>query len=442
MVGAIVVAFVGLLCALSTAPPAHAADDETCTQTLESACIQGTLLVRQGKQKNLPISGATVVLTTPSGDEQTTESDSDGKWHFNVTEEGTYKVSLDESTLPSGMSVEGKNEVSLPIKFGTISANSASFSINASGYNPNQKDKTAEVMQGIYNGIVFGLLLALASIGVSLIYGTTGMSNFAHGEQVTLGGVLGYWFCNVGLPGIGTIGLLPAGILVVLVCAGIGWLQDRLIWQPLRRRGLGLIQLMIVSIGLSLALLFFYQLMLSTDTKQVSKKTVTPHYIFGDKVAWTSLSLTAALISIAIIAAIGFALMRTRLGRATRAVSDNPALAMASGIDTDHVIRMVWTVALALAGLSGLLYALVIQNGITALTGSQILLLLFAAVTLGGLGTAFGALVGSMVIGMIASVVPTLGVPDDLKYATAMLLMILMLLFRPQGLLGKAQRVG
>jgi branched-chain amino acid transport system permease protein len=442
VVGAIVVAFIGLLCALSTVPPAHAADDETCTQTLESACIQGTLLVRQGKQKNVPISGATVVLTSPSGDEQTTESDSDGKWHFNVTEEGTYQVSLDESTLPSGMEVEGKNQVNVPIKFGTIAANSASFSINASGYNPNKKDKAAEVMQGIYNGIVFGLLLALASIGVSLIYGTTGMSNFAHGEQVTLGGVLGYWFCNAGLPGIGTIGLLPAGILIVVVCGAIGWLQDRAIWQPLRRRGLGLTQLMIVSIGLSLALLFFYQLLLSTDTKQVSKKTVTPHYVFGDKVSWTSQSLTAALISIAIIAAIGYALMRTRIGRATRAVSDNPALAMASGIDTDRVIRIVWTVALALAGLSGLLYALVIQNGITALTGSQILLLLFAAVTLGGLGTAFGALVGSMVIGMIAMVAPTLGVPDDLKYATAMVLMILMLLFRPQGLLGKAQRVG
>ena len=69
VVGAVVVALVGLLCALSAAPPAHAADDDTCTQTLESACIQGTLLVRQGKQKSIPIDGATVVLTTPSGDE-------------------------------------------------------------------------------------------------------------------------------------------------------------------------------------------------------------------------------------------------------------------------------------------------------------------------------------------------------------------------------------
>ena len=97
---------------------------------------------------------------------------------------------------------------------------------------------------------------------------------------------------------------------------------------------------------------------------------------------------------------VGYALLRTRIGRATRAVSDNPALAQASGIDTDKVIRLVWTVAMALAGLSGILYALVV-NGIKWDTGLQILLLLFAAVTLGGLGTAFGALVGSLVIGLV-----------------------------------------
>ena len=110
-------------------------------------------------------------------------------------------------------------------------------------------------------------------------------------------------------------------------------------------------------------------------------------------------SMIAMGISVVMIAVVGYALLRTRIGRATRAVSDNPALAAASGIDVDKVIRLVWTVAAALAGLSGLLYALVISNGIRWDTGLQILLLLFAAVTLGGLGTAFGALVGSLIIG-------------------------------------------
>lgn len=443
LAGALALLVIGVFLTAFNAPPAHAEDTTTCTQTLTSACIQGTLLVRQGKQENVPVPGATITLTDPSGASQTATTGDDGRWQFNVSDEGKYQVSLDESSLPEGMVVTGKSTVDLTIKFGTIAANSASFSINASGYDPNKKDHLAEILQGLFNGIIFGLLLALASMGVSLIYGTTGMSNFAHGEQVTLGGVLAYWFCNAGLPfGLGTIGLVPAGILVVIVCAITGWLQDRVMWQPLRRRGLGVTQLMIVSIGLSLALLYFFQLVLSTDTHQISKAAVVPHYILGDKVSWTGPAVTAALVAIVIIAIVGFALMRTRIGRATRAVSDNPALASASGIDVDRVIRLVWTAAMGLAGLSGMLYCLVIQNGVTSLTGSQILLLLFSAVTLGGLGTAFGALVGSMVIGIIAMVAPPLGVPDDLKYATALVLLILMLLFRPQGILGKAQRVG
>jgi neutral amino acid transport system permease protein len=154
----------------------------------------------------------------------------------------------------------------------------------------------------------------------------------------------------------------------------------------------------------------------------------------------TNQSLAAMAIAIVVLAMVGYALLRTRIGRATRAVSDNPALAQASGIDTDKVIRLVWTSAMALAGLSGLLYALVV-NGIKWDTGLQILLLLFAAVTLGGLGTAFGALVGSLVIGLIVELSP-LVIPGDFKYAAALLILILLLLVRPQGLLGRAQRVG
>jgi neutral amino acid transport system permease protein len=108
----------------------------------------------------------------------------------------------------------------------------------------------------------------------------------------------------------------------------------------------------------------------------------------------------AMLISVVVLIAIGLVLTRTRIGRATRAVSDNRALAAASGIDVDRIIRLVWTVSMGLAGLSGVLYALV-NGGIQWSTGIQLLLLIFSAVTLGGLGTAFGALVGSLVIGVV-----------------------------------------
>ena len=308
----------------------------------------------------------------------------------------------------------------------------ATLTVRPAGFS-DTTSKWDEFLQSSVNGIRLGLLLALASVGLSLIYGTTGISNFAHAEQVTLGGMLGYGFINVlGLP------LFIGGVLVVITCGFSGWLQDRILWQPLRRRGLGLTQLMIVTIGLSLAMQYSYQFFVGAATKQivVSQATVRT---FGP-ITITDRSLAAMGISIVCIALVGFALLRTRVGRATRAVSDNPALAQASGIDTDKVIRLVWIAAMALAGLAGLLYALVV-NGIKWDTGLQILLLLFAAVTLGGLGTAFGALVGSLVIGLVVELSP-LVIPGDFKYAAALLILILLLLVRPQGLLGRAQRVG
>jgi branched-chain amino acid transport system permease protein len=279
-----------------------------------------------------------------------------------------------------------------------------------------------------------GLLLALASVGLSLINGTTGLSNFAHAEQVTLGGMLGYWLIN-----LHGLGIWIGGLLVVILSGATGYIQDRGLWQPLRRRGLGLTQTMIVSIGLSLALQYLFQYLVGARTVRVEQDNPSVREI--GPITITNQSLVAMGISIVVLVAVGYALLRTRIGRATRAVSDNPALASASGIDTDKVIRLVWTVAMALAGLSGLLYALV-TNGIKWDSGMQILLLLFAAVTLGGLGTAFGALIGALIIGMVVELSPALGMPGDFKYATAMLILILLLLVRPQGLLGKAQRVG
>ena len=225
----------------------------------------------------------------------------------------------------------------------------------------------------------------------------------------------------------------------MLICAFTGWLQDRVMWQPLRHRGLGLTQLMIVTIGLSLAMQYSFQYFVGARTVRVVQDNPTVREL--GPITMTNQSFVAMGISILVLAGVGFALLRTRVGRATRAVSDNPALASASGIDVDKVIRLVWTVAMGLAGLSGLLYALV-TNGIKWDSGMQILLLLFAAVTLGGLGTAFGALLGSLIIGLVVELSPVLGMPGDFKYATALLLLILLLLVRPQGLLGRPERVG
>lgn len=401
----------------------------------ETACIAGTMGSRAE-----PISGVDVILTKPDGTTETQTTAEDGRFAFEVTEAGDYLVGVDPDTLPKGSELRPPSEASLRGPDGSIKVDNVqlgksygpTLAVRAKGFSTSTS-KWDEFLQSSVNGIRLGLLLALASVGLSLIYGTTGLSNFAHAEQVTLGGMVGYGLVNL----LGW-NLWIGGLGVMIICGFTGWFQDRVLWQPLRRRGLGLTQMMIVTIGLSLAMQYSFQFFAGADTKRVVVEQATVR-TFGP-ITITDRSLAAMAISAVFLALVGFALLRTRVGRATRAVSDNPALAQASGIDTDKVIRLVWTVAMALAGLSGLLYALVV-NGIKWDTGLQILLLLFAAVTLGGLGTAFGALVGALIIGLVVELSP-LVIPGDFKYAAALLILILLLLVRPQGLLGRAQRVG
>ncbi len=302
------------------------------------------------------------------------------------------------------------------------------------------------VIQQLVNGLVFGLLLALASVGLSLIYGTTGLSNFAHGEQVSLGALLCFFFTTqqpVSLPLIPvefTIGwpLVPSAIAAVAVAAGTGWLQDRFLWSPLRRRRVSIVQQMIVSIGLSLALVNFIQWWFGAERQRLTTSIDTRldlgMFSIGQSTLWS------LLISLLCLGGVAFFLMRTRTGRATRAVSDNPSLASASGIRVDKVVRLVWVLATGLAAVGGILLALY-DNAAAFDVGARLLLLMFAAVTLGGLGHPFGALVGSLVIG-VAVEMSTLWVGTDLKYAVALGILILVLLVRPQGILGRAERVG
>jgi branched-chain amino acid transport system permease protein len=195
---------------------------------------------------------------------------------------------------------------------------------------------------------------------------------------------------------------------------------------------------MIVSIGLSLFLRYLFLYMFSGNTRSFPAYRGQKGVELGPiTLAWVDyISMGIAVFMLLLVA---YALLRTRLGKATRAVADNPALAAASGIDVDRVIRTVWIAGSALAGLAGILLGL--AQGINWQMGFQILLLIFAAVTLGGLGTAFGALVGALVVGLFVSVT-TLVIPTELKNVGALGILILILLVRPQGILGRAQRIG
>lgn len=426
----------GVLLSL-VAGPAHAATEASASPTVsclpqkgKQGCIAGTLGGRSS-----PVADTDVTVTGPGGYDETQTTGEDGRFSFTVTEPGEYTVSIDPDTLPDGIEIRGENEVvvNANLQGGNTAAN---FNVRSEDYEEGGASRTDRILQGVANGLKLGLLLALASLGLSLVYGTTGLSNFAHAEQVTLGGVVAY-----GLVNVGGMNLWLGVVLTVAICAATGYLQDRALWQPLRRRRLGLTQMMIVTIGMSLAAQYAFQYAIGNANVKVIVKDFGTTKI--GPIIFTNQSFIAMGVAIVAIAGVGYVLLRTNIGRATRAVSDNPALASASGIDVDRVIRLVWTASAGLAGLAGVFYALAVSNGIRWDTGMQILLLLFAAVTLGGLGTAFGAFIGSIVIGLIVELTePLLRLPGDLKYAVALGILILLLLVRPQGLLGRASRVG
>ncbi|MTA81285.1 MAG: branched-chain amino acid ABC transporter permease [Actinobacteria bacterium] len=420
--------------------PANSFAAETtgpCVADSATGCFNGTIKgVGAGVKIVISGNGAEVIAVT----------DADGKWNAAVTTAGTYTLTLDEATLPAGVTMKSEATQTRDITLGfnkgavfTVNGGTDGGESSTDGDTGSGTETAAtgfnwdRLAQQSVSGLRLGLLLALASIGLSLIYGTTGLSNFAHAEQVTLGGLLAFTFSNV----MGINIFLTTAIVVVLT-GFTGWIQDVIIWKPLRKKGLSLTQLLIVTIGLALALQYAFQIFYGARTLRIvlaNPETVT----FGP-VTLTIESLWAMGVSIVVIAAVGYFLTRTRTGRATRAVSDNPALASASGIDVDRIIRLVWIMSAALAGLSGVMLGLVL-NGISWQTGMQLLLLMFSAVTLGGLGTAFGALVGSLVIGMTVEL-SNMVLPGDFKYATALLLLIIILLVRPQGLFGRKERIG
>ncbi|MGS0561199.1 MULTISPECIES: branched-chain amino acid ABC transporter permease [Microbacterium] len=389
-----------------------------------------------------PVEGV-VMSIEGNGFEAETETDAEGKWRLYVPEKETYTLTVDESTLPDGVIVDATQ---LPEGIQPVSGTTASFELEFGltgtkivNFFLGAGERVTvsfldQLLSRMVGGLNFGLLLGLASMGAALIYGTTRLSNFAHGEMVTWGAVVMLLFT--------TFWNLPPwlGILAAVVGgAALGWALDAGIWKPLRRRGLGVVQLMIVSIGLSLALRYGMQYMIGGSTYQLPG--ASPEPIKLGPISLSYIDMIAMATSIIVILGVAFFLTRTRTGKATRAISDNPQLAAASGIDVDKVIRTVWILAGTLAAISGILWAY-FRPGVKWDMGMQMLLLMFCAITLGGLGSAIGALIGSIIVGLAVEVSTLFGVPTDLKYATALVALIVILLVRPQGILGRKERLG
>ncbi|TIH39426.1 branched-chain amino acid ABC transporter permease [Subtercola vilae] len=398
------------------------------------------------------VAGVKVTVTGSGGFSSDVVSGADGKVTVGLPGAGDYTVKLDETSVPAGDGVPragtnprtvtvAANSTGVPAYFLLTTATGGS-STSAPGSTTSPGSSSSDASSGpslfdllvprLASGLIFGLLLALACIGVSLIYGTTGLNNFAHGELVTFGGLMGWVLAGpLGLPG-------PIAVIGALVLGGVmGYVQDLGLWRPLRKKGVALIPLMIVSVGLSLALRYTFQVIFGPGTLVAPNDTSAA--VNWGPVHLRSSDLIGAIVCIVLLLLVAFVLLRTRIGKATRAVSDNKALAAASGINVERVIRLVWIGGGALAGIAGALIGY--YQTIRWDTGASILLLIFAAVTLGGLGTAFGALVGSIIIGLFIEV-STIWLPANLKFVAALVVLIIILLIRPQGILGKRDRIG
>jgi len=383
------------------------------------------------KNEGIPLEGVRIVVSG-GGYTAETVTDGDGKWLIGVPEIASYTVTLDQTSLPEGIAVIEEGGAEQTVEMGPSGSVTKNFFIGE-GERITVSFLDQLIARAVY-GLNFGLMLGLASIGLSLVFGTTGLSNFAHAEMVTFGALAAFF--------VGAVLNAPIWIAIpaaILISGALGWGLDAGLWRPLRRRNLGLVQLMIVSIGLSLAARYVFQYFVGGNTEQLPGFDAPKVKVFG-ATSLSSIDIISMALSVLVI--IGFAmwLIYSRTGKATRAISDNPDLAAASGIDVEKVIRVVWILAAGLAGLAGVLWAY-FRPGIKWDMGAQILLLIFAAVTLGGLGTAFGALFGSLIVGLLVEV-SSLFIPADLKYVGALVVLIVILLVRPQGILGRRERIG
>lgn len=419
----LLVVLLGLLVGPNVAAVAAGEEEQTNT-------ISGTLV--NTAEDRAPVEGVDIIVTDADGEEYTATSDADGRFEVEVPGGGgRITVQLDTETLPEGVSLRDEDKDTV-----TRNLNPSQNAVILFPIGPDTRDvetKWDRIPQLVVNGLIFGIILALGALGLSMVFGTTGLTNFAHGELLTLGAMAAYMFnVAMGLP------FVLAAVLSVLVGLAFGWAQDRGLWRPLRHRGTGLIAMMIVTIGLQFLLRNLFQYFTSGRTLNYDAY-VTPAGVDVGPFSYTYRDAAMAGISVAVIVAVTLALSYTRFGRATRAVADNPALAASTGINVDRVVSGVWIVGGGLAALAGVFMGYTL--GVTFNIGQFVLLLLFAAVTVGGLGSVWGALIGSLIIGVLIEV-STLVIPAELKNAGALLLLIIILLARPQGLLGRKERVG
>jgi branched-chain amino acid transport system permease protein len=396
--------------------------------------IGGKLIQTVGDEKS-PVEGVTIIITQDGSEIGTGQSDAEGSWEIPVPGAGLYDVRLDTSTLPDGVGLtDPEKEELTDINVREGQAKKVIFPL---GEGSVSSVSTYERVGALFiSGLKLGAIIALCAVGLSLVYGVTGLVNFAHAEMVTLGAVAAYFFHAS--PAGPQWPLVVAAIPATFVGVAFGWVQEEGLWRPLRARNVGLIAMMVVSIGLSFAVRHLILIFFGGEPRAYPDFAGQPPIEFLG-ISVIPKNLITIGVALVVLAGVGLFLQRSRSGTAMRAVSDDADLAESSGIDVNRVILITWMLAGGLAALGGIFFGL--NEAVQWDMGFGLLLLIFAAVVLGGLGTAYGTMVGGFVVG-IAVEMSTLFMPNELKTAVGLVVLILILLVKPEGLFGTRERIG
>ena len=312
----------------------------------------------------------------------------------------------------------------------------------------------------LWNGLIYGLVIGLAGIGLSLTYDLLGFANFAHGDYVSVAAFLGWGttFLVAGFGEFSSLNLLflgvgdtvfpadlgigvfrtPIAILAGLLVSAVGGaavalLFDRFVYQSMRESGA--ISLLIASVGVAFTLRFSIAFLYTQSSFGLTADAWKYELSLpGGTVNISAPELLLALVSVLAMSGVYFLLTRTKLGKAMRAMSANRDLARITGIPSERVVTATWVIGGGLAGLAGFMIAL-FQTGINYQLGWTLLLLVFAGVIMGGIGSVYGAIVGGIVIGLVTRV-SLVWIPASFTEAMGFAIMIAVLLTRPAGIFG------
>jgi neutral amino acid transport system permease protein len=292
-----------------------------------------------------------------------------------------------------------------------------------------------EFLQLVVDGLITGSIFAVAGIGVSLPYAILRVVNFAQGEYITYGAYCAVlvnivWRGNIALATVAAL----FGVAVLSLFLEFGF------WRPMRNRRAGHFTLLMASFGLSLVMRGVLFIVASSSPRTYRVNVFQVYDVGGIRLSQSELiAIVLGLVAITLVALL-FA--KNHTGRTMRALSDDHSLAAVAGVNTDRLIVITWIVTGVLAGLAGVLQGL-LQNSFDPNMGGNLLLPVFAAVILGGAGSAYGVLAGGLLVGMAMQLstwsVLWGGLSPIWQQVVAFSILVLALLVRPQGLFGQAR---